>query len=258
METTIVNLPKEKIENALVKQNVTDAVIKKLKESYLSLKINGVKDSKGYELVKNARLECKRIRVLAEKICKVGREDAIKEQKLWVTKQKEIAGKIKEIEDHLQNEEDTYNTEREKMLLDAKMTKQLPERKKQLAEINIEMSDEKIKEYDDISWLTFINNEKSKLLRKKEEEIKAKEELLNKKEELEKKSEIQENKIISNNKSSETKETEKNKLLIFALQIDNVIYPNVISDKAKEIISTVKKTFERTSKYVRIQSKGLE
>ena len=230
METNNLNLSEEKIKNELVKQNVTEKVIKELQQRYSTL---------------------------AEKICKAGREDAIKEQKLWVSKQKEISDKIKEIENHLQQEENNYDEEKKKILIDAQRTKQLPERKKQLAEIGIQIPDEDIKKYDDISWLTFINNEKTRLLKEKELQIKAQQELFDKEK---KSSEISENKnnhgpIKHFEKNKE--ETDKDKLLIFASQIDNIIYPNVISKEAKLIIETIKKTFERTSKYIKVQSEKL-
>jgi hypothetical protein len=77
------------IENALASENITAQVIAKLKENYFDLKINGLSDKEGFKAVEIARKECKTIRVLASKICKKGREDAIQIQKDWINKEKE-------------------------------------------------------------------------------------------------------------------------------------------------------------------------
>lgn len=72
------------IELALAKENVTAQVIAKLKADYSGLTIKGLDDKEGFEAVEKARKECKSIRVLATKICKAGREEAVKIQKDWI------------------------------------------------------------------------------------------------------------------------------------------------------------------------------
>jgi len=99
-ETTIVS----PIEKALAKENVTNQVIQKLKESYLGLKINGLEDKKGFKAVEDARKECKSIRTLAVRICKKGREDAIQIQKDWIAKEKEVVAEIEIVEGYLESE----------------------------------------------------------------------------------------------------------------------------------------------------------
>lgn len=100
------------ISDKLKKHNVTDAIIAGLREKYLSLTINGQEDRDGYKAVVEARKDCKSWRVLAQKICKEGREDAVREQKAWVSKEREIIDKIKEVEDPLQKMEDEYEAEK--------------------------------------------------------------------------------------------------------------------------------------------------
>jgi hypothetical protein len=97
-----------KIESALIKQNVTEAVIAKLREDYLPLKIAGIDDKETYLLVKDGRKKCKELRVLAKKICVEGREDAVAIQKAWVAKEKEVTGQIGEVEDYLERQEKEY------------------------------------------------------------------------------------------------------------------------------------------------------
>jgi len=98
----------ERISNELVKHNVTEAIIAKLREDYLPLKIAGIEDKETYLLVKEARKKCKEIRVLAKKICVDGREDAVSIQKAWVAKEKDVTGRISEVEDYLEKQEKEY------------------------------------------------------------------------------------------------------------------------------------------------------
>lgn len=109
-ETTITTVVpvEEQITQELVKANVTEALIANLKEKYLPLKINGIDDKETYLQVKDARKECKSLRVMAEKICKKGREEAVAIQKAWVSKEKDVTGRIGEVEDHLEKQEKDY------------------------------------------------------------------------------------------------------------------------------------------------------
>lgn len=108
------------INDKLEKANITDLVINGLKEKYSGLKINGQDDREGYKSVVNARKECKAWRVAAKKICEEGRDEAVKTQKAWVAKEKEVTGKILEIETLLQKEEDAYEAEKERIKAEKK------------------------------------------------------------------------------------------------------------------------------------------
>jgi len=127
---------KDKAENIitteLAKQNVTEAVIAKLKADYLPLKINGIEDKEGYKKVHDARIVCRDHRTLAEKICKAGREDAVKEQKAWIAKEKEVVAKISEVEQHLKKQEEAIDTIIEAQKIRAERLLKLPGRKEQL------------------------------------------------------------------------------------------------------------------------------
>lgn len=108
------------INDKLEKANITDLVINGLKEKYSGLKINGQDDREGYKSVVNARKECKAWRVAAKKICEEGRDEAVKTQRAWVAKEKEVTGKILEIETLLQKEEDAYEAEKERIKAEKK------------------------------------------------------------------------------------------------------------------------------------------
>jgi len=103
-----------KIDNELVKNNVTDAVIGSLKQKYGTLRLKALDDKESYLEVKEAAKECAKIRNLATKVCKAGREEAVKIQKQWVAKEKEVVGKISEVEDPLDAEIKKFDDEVER------------------------------------------------------------------------------------------------------------------------------------------------
>lgn len=108
------------ITEELQKANVTEAIISNLKEKYLPLKIKGQEDKETYATVVEARKDCKRWRILAEKVCKKGREAAVIEQKLWLAKEKDVAGRIEEVETYLEKQETAWEAERDRLKAEKK------------------------------------------------------------------------------------------------------------------------------------------
>lgn len=102
------------IDNQLVKANVTEQVIATLKEKYSGLKLNSATDKDGYLNIKECRKEVRSVGILTEKLCKKGRENAVKEQKLWLAKEAEILGKIAEVQDPLDAEIKKFEDELER------------------------------------------------------------------------------------------------------------------------------------------------
>jgi len=162
---------KETAENTitteLAKENVTEAVIANLKKQYLPLKINGIDDVGGYKKVHDARMVCRNTRTLAEKICKAGREDAVKEQKAWITKEKEVVALISEVEQHLKKQEDAIDQEKEAIKIRAERLLKLPGRKESvvgLEEYIGDLSDEQYMRFDDAQWNEILLIAKGKKL----------------------------------------------------------------------------------------------
>lgn len=170
-EVTKVNV----IEESLAKQNVTKQVIAKLKADYSGLKINGIDDLEGFKKVEEARKECKAVRVLATKICKVGREAAIQEQKDWIAKEKEVVGEVSEIEDELEAESDRIKELQKKILFEAAQKEKLPVRKDKLMTIGVEVADEELLKISDEEFMTLFNELHSKVLEEKAEAMKKQE-----------------------------------------------------------------------------------
>lgn len=112
------------IDNTLVKHNVTDAVINSLKEKYGTLKLESVDDKEGYLEIKDARKEVRKVGILCEKITKKGREEAVKVQRLWLDKEKEILSKIAEVQDPLDAEIKKFEDEVERKENEAKQKRE--------------------------------------------------------------------------------------------------------------------------------------
>lgn len=100
---------------ALATVNVTETVLAELEEKYTGLKIDGLEDRAGFQIVRNGRIYCKSLRVAAQKICKQGREEAVREQKRWIDAEKKVTTRIKKVEDELQAEEKRITDEKERI-----------------------------------------------------------------------------------------------------------------------------------------------
>lgn len=92
----------------LTRANLTKAVIETLAKKASGKAIKGIDDKAGYEEVRKIRLECREMRVLAEKICKKGREEAVLIQKKWIGVEKDVTGQISAIEDPLKKMEEEH------------------------------------------------------------------------------------------------------------------------------------------------------
>lgn len=98
-------------EQALLKVNVTEAVLAQLEKDYTGLKIAGVDDKEGIARNKAARKVCRDWRILADRICKEGREDAVREQKLWLEAGKKVIGRIEAVEIPLKEDGERISAE---------------------------------------------------------------------------------------------------------------------------------------------------
>jgi hypothetical protein len=113
--TEIEILPLEKvIENKLIQNNVTEQVLAALKDKYGNLKLKALDDKESYLELKAAAKDCMKVRTLTTKLCKEGREDALKVQKLWIAKEKEILKVVDEVESPLDAEIAKFDAEVER------------------------------------------------------------------------------------------------------------------------------------------------
>lgn len=112
-DVTVLSL-ESVIETKLVQNNVTELVLSALKEKYGGMQLKALDDRESYLELKAAAKDCAKVRTLAVKICKEGREEAVKTQKLWIAKEKEVVGKVAEVEDALDAEIAKFDAEVER------------------------------------------------------------------------------------------------------------------------------------------------
>jgi hypothetical protein len=119
--TEVQELSLEKVINSkLVQNNVTEQVLAALKHKYSGLKLTALDDKESYLEIKAAAKECAKVRTLAVKICKEGREDAVKTQKLWIATEKRVVGEVAEVENPLCAEIDRFDAEVERKVNEEK------------------------------------------------------------------------------------------------------------------------------------------
>lgn len=170
MENTEVEIISQ-IETTLAKENITTQVIAKLKTDYLGLKINGLDDKIGFKAVEDARKHCKELRVLAVKICKAGREEAITIQKQWIEKEKEVVAGIDVTESYLENESNKIKEEEKRILFEAAQKAKLPFRVEKLNTIGVSVEDAELLKINDEQFASLFNDLHSQVLAKQAEEI---------------------------------------------------------------------------------------
>lgn len=117
----VMNLSLEKIiETKLVQNNVTEQVLSALKEKYGNLRLKSVDDKESYLEVKQAARDCAKVRTLATKVCKEGREDAVKIQKGWIAEEKKVLARVAEVEGPLDAEIDRFDAEVQRKITEEK------------------------------------------------------------------------------------------------------------------------------------------
>lgn len=114
------------ISQELTKHNVTEALLKQMEENFLPLVINGIEDKDGYKVVDEARKQCKNTRIITVDICISGREEALRIQRDWISKEKEIVGRIRTVEDNLAAKQKVIDDERDAI----KHAKEIEEQKR--------------------------------------------------------------------------------------------------------------------------------
>jgi len=141
-------------------------LIKKV-EKYKNLKINGIEDKVGYQLVDTARKDLKATRGQITKAGKELRDEAVKFSKVVIAREKEFVAIIEPLEKELKEKTDTIDLIIEK----EKRKTLLPERIAKLKEINVEVSDDELLEMDSKDYLIFFNEKKEEYLEEEARKI---------------------------------------------------------------------------------------
>jgi hypothetical protein len=110
--TEIQELSLEKvIDSKLQQANVTDQILDALKEKYGGMKLKALDDKESYLELKVAARDCAKVRTLAVKVCKEGREEAVRTQKQWIATEKKVVGRVAEVEDPIDAEIALFDAE---------------------------------------------------------------------------------------------------------------------------------------------------
>lgn len=98
----------ETLPAVLTAAQVTERELRRL-EKYRGEILDDVTDPKAAKAIDAKRLEVKRARTTATRICKEQREEAIKVQKGWVAVERGVAERLQPIEDHLEREANRHS-----------------------------------------------------------------------------------------------------------------------------------------------------
>lgn len=119
--TEVQELSLEKVIDSKLKQsNVTDQVLNALKEKYGGMKLKALDDKESYLELKVAARDCAKVRTLAVKVCKEGREDAVRTQKQWIETEKKVVGRVTEVEKPLDDQIAMFDAEVERLAAEEK------------------------------------------------------------------------------------------------------------------------------------------
>lgn len=124
------------ITTELQKFNVANATIAEWSDKFMPLKIDGIKDTKGYAEVREARLFMKGRRVEVQKTSKLLKEDALKFQRAVNEEEKRIIALMDPIETHLEKEEDAYDAEKKHIKEEKERQEQLRFNQRNVALLN--------------------------------------------------------------------------------------------------------------------------
>lgn len=110
----------EVIDKTLVKANITEKVLAELQERHGNVRLKNIDDKESYLECKTASKEIRKVEILAEKICEHGRADAIKTQRLWLSKQKDLLEKTAKIKDPIDADIKRFEDEQERKEIEEK------------------------------------------------------------------------------------------------------------------------------------------
>jgi hypothetical protein len=100
--------PADTLPAVLTKAEITEARLKEI-EGWKNMVVADPLDKASAKLADERRLQAKKARTTATRICKDEREEAVKVQKWWVQMDKDVAGRIEPVEAHLQAIVDRYD-----------------------------------------------------------------------------------------------------------------------------------------------------
>lgn len=135
----------------VIEYPIADAAIYKLSEEYMPLTIRDVNDAEGFRLVHDARMDVKARRVAIEKKRKELKADALEYGRKVDGEAKRLTALLEPIETHLEEQEDRYNAEKERIKCEAEEKRRgvIRERLERFAEVGC-----RIYSFDEVAEMT--------------------------------------------------------------------------------------------------------
>lgn len=183
MNTTTVILPEKSIfNNDIIKFDVTEANIAEMREKYMALKIDGINDKHGFNIVHEARMDVKGKRIAVDKRTKELNAPAVLYMDSTKEKQKRLKDLLAPIEDYLDSEETRIEQEREtlKYEAEARESQRIQGRINKLSVYGYAVDYSEIKSMTDIAFADLL--EQARIEHEKDVAAKAEAERLRKEE----------------------------------------------------------------------------
>ena len=149
------------------KFNPSKAKVIEITDQYKDIKINGIEDENGYEIAKIARKELQTLRVNIKKYGKSQRDDALQYQRAILKAENELVAIVESIENPLKERIELIDKGKEMI----RMQKYLPDRKKKLEEIGVELSDEENLQMDNTQFDNFLNSKKLEIFEENQRKL---------------------------------------------------------------------------------------
>ncbi len=163
------NTTPEFITEKLKEYNVADAEIAKLADKFLKLKINGLEDTDGYDLVKASAKQMMTLRTTVEKKRKELKADFLNGGRMVDGEANRIQVQIEPIEKQLVAKYTAIDKERAAKELADKLKGLLPMRLEKLATIELVVPEEELNQMDEPKFFVFFNEKQAAYLAAQEE-----------------------------------------------------------------------------------------
>lgn len=154
----------------IVKLNVTDTEIAKMKNDFMGLTINGIDDKIGFKKVYESRQQVKRTRVSIVKYADELKDQAVQWQKKVNGEKNRVVAELESIEDYLQAQETAVEEEKARIKAEAERKEQerIQARIDKLGVYGFKVDLNLLKGIDDASFEVVLNNARTEYLKAEE------------------------------------------------------------------------------------------
>ncbi len=158
----------------LTSAEVTERELRRL-EAYRGEVLADVTDAKAAKALDTKRIEVKKTRTTAARICKSQREEAIRVQREWVAVERAVTERLEVVESHLEDEiarHDAWKTEQARKA-EAERQARIRARVEQVVRLGAEIEMDRVEGLTDEEWESYAANLEAIALRRREAEARA-------------------------------------------------------------------------------------